>query len=163
MAQKIQIKSCLKAELSLLDIGEFGLCTDTNELFIGADTGNLLLANNKTIGLLPTLNTADKSNIVNAINELETKNGTSIESSTINGNVLVNGEELQVFDAVQIQNELNNKANLIHTHSTANITDIDTTTVSPKEGDSLNTRKVVGNLVRSQVILHLFKISPLIY
>ena len=138
MAQKIQIKSCLKAELPLLDIGEFGLCTDTNELFIGSDTGNLLLANNTDLGILSTLNTVDKSNLVNAINEIaQTDNGTSIESSAINGNILANGQELQVFNDVQLKNELNNKANIVHTHSISNITDIDTTTVSPKEGDYL--------------------------
>lgn len=138
MAQKIQIKSCLKAELPLLDIGEFGLCTDTNELFIGADTGNLLLANNENIGQLSNLNTADKTNLVNAINEIkEFNNVTSIEPSTNNGNILADGQELKVFDDEQLYNEINNKANLVHTHSTANISDIDTTTVSPKEGDFL--------------------------
>ncbi len=138
MAQKIQIKSCLKAELPLLDIGEFGLCTDTSELFIGSDTGNILLANNKDIGILSNLNTIDKTNLVNAINELQQSNkGTSIESSTINGNILAGGQELQVFDDKHLKNEINTKANLGHTHSIANITDIDTTTVSPQEGDFL--------------------------
>ena len=105
--------------------------------------------------MLSTLNTADKSNIVNAINELETKNGTSIESSTINGNILANGKEVQAFNAVQIKNEINNKANLVHTHSTANITDIDTTTVSPKEGDILKYQDGKWRPSTLQVILHL--------
>ena len=158
MAQKIQIKSCLKAQLPLLDIGEFGLCTDTNELFIGSETGNLLLANNNAIGLLTTLNTADKSNIVNAINELETKNSTSIESSTINGNILLNGKELQVFDAEQIKNEINNRQ--LFSLTTANINDIDTTTVSPTEGNILEYqdgkwRPSINTSIPSLLIIHL--------
>ncbi len=37
MAHKIQIKRGNKADLPTLDAGEFGLCQDTNELFIGND------------------------------------------------------------------------------------------------------------------------------
>ncbi|WP_273851275.1 right-handed parallel beta-helix repeat-containing protein [Guptibacillus spartinae] len=76
MAQKIQIKSCLKAELPLLHVGEFGLCTDTNELFIGSETGNLLLANNNDIDRLSQLTTAN-------INDIDT---TSV--SPTEGNIL---------------------------------------------------------------------------
>ena len=39
MAHKIQIKRGNKADLPTLDVGEFGLCQDTNELFIG-NSGN---------------------------------------------------------------------------------------------------------------------------
>lgn len=39
MAHKIQIKRGNKADLPTLDAGEFGLCQDTNELFIG-NSGN---------------------------------------------------------------------------------------------------------------------------
>jgi len=39
MAHKIQIKRGNKADLPTLDAGEFGLCQDTNELFIG-NNGN---------------------------------------------------------------------------------------------------------------------------
>ena len=39
MAHKIQIKRGNKADLPTLDAGEFGLCPDTNELFIG-NNGN---------------------------------------------------------------------------------------------------------------------------
>jgi parallel beta-helix repeat protein len=37
MAHKIQVKRGNKADLPTLDVGEFGLCQDTNELFIGND------------------------------------------------------------------------------------------------------------------------------
>jgi hypothetical protein len=39
MAHKIQVKRGNKADLPTLDVGEFGLCQDTNELFIG-NSGN---------------------------------------------------------------------------------------------------------------------------
>ena len=39
MAHKIQVKRGNKADLPTLDAGEFGLCQDTNELFIG-NSGN---------------------------------------------------------------------------------------------------------------------------
>ena len=39
MAHKIQVKRGNKANLPTLDVGEFGLCQDTNELFIG-NSGN---------------------------------------------------------------------------------------------------------------------------
>mgnify|MGYP006983328480 CR=1 FL=1 len=39
MAHKIQVKRGNKADLPTLDAGEFGLCQDTNELFIG-NNGN---------------------------------------------------------------------------------------------------------------------------
>jgi hypothetical protein len=43
MADKIIIKRGLKANLPVLDDGELAFCTDTNELFIGSESGNILL------------------------------------------------------------------------------------------------------------------------
>lgn len=43
MSQKIQMRRGLKANLPTLSSGELGFCTDTKELFIGTDTGNVLL------------------------------------------------------------------------------------------------------------------------
>jgi hypothetical protein len=45
MSQKFQVRRGLKSELTanLLDVGEFGFCTDTKELFIGTSTGNKFL------------------------------------------------------------------------------------------------------------------------
>ena len=51
MAHKIQVKRGNKANLPTLDVGEFGLCQDTNELFIGND-------GNKKIFPTETLRTA---------------------------------------------------------------------------------------------------------
>lgn len=45
MAQKIQIRRGLKADLPSLSEGEFGFCLDTKELFIGTSTGNVLVNN----------------------------------------------------------------------------------------------------------------------
>ncbi|XRG78428.1 hypothetical protein V5E38_22245 [Rossellomorea sp. GAMAL-10_SWC] len=52
MAQKIQIRRGLKANLPLLDVGEFGFTTDTNELFIGSSNGNILFSNRNELSSL---------------------------------------------------------------------------------------------------------------
>ena len=41
MARKLQIRRGAKSKLPTLSAGEFGLCTDTNELFIGGTSGNI--------------------------------------------------------------------------------------------------------------------------
>ena len=43
MASTIKIKRGLKVNLPILEIGELGYCTDTNELFIGTSVGNELI------------------------------------------------------------------------------------------------------------------------
>jgi hypothetical protein len=40
---KIQIKRGIKSSLPILDTGEFALCTDTNELYVGSASGNMSL------------------------------------------------------------------------------------------------------------------------
>lgn len=50
MANKIQIKRGIKANLPTLDVGEFGLCTDTSELFLGtAKDGNINFYDSKSL------------------------------------------------------------------------------------------------------------------
>lgn len=41
MANKIQVRRGLKAALPTLSVGEFGLCTDAKELYIGTASGNI--------------------------------------------------------------------------------------------------------------------------
>lgn len=81
MANKIQFKRGLKSKLPLLNPGEPGLCTDTEEIFIGGNGTNIQVAKyldvnnvNSKIGDLQELNTIEKSNIIRAMNE----QGTSI-------------------------------------------------------------------------------------
>ena len=52
MSNKILIKRGLKASMPTLDIGEFGLATDTNEVFIGTPTGNKLV-NSGAYSIIP--------------------------------------------------------------------------------------------------------------
>lgn len=49
---KIQVNRVLKANLPVLSEGEFGLCTDTDELFIGSQDGNLQIGTIYDIGIL---------------------------------------------------------------------------------------------------------------
>ena len=44
MANTIKIKRGLKTNLPTLAVGEQAYCTDTNELFIGTSTGNVLVS-----------------------------------------------------------------------------------------------------------------------
>lgn len=43
MANKIQVRRGAKSKLPVLNEGEFGLCTDTKEVYIGTSGGNILL------------------------------------------------------------------------------------------------------------------------
>ncbi|NMH75302.1 right-handed parallel beta-helix repeat-containing protein [Bacillus sp. RO2] len=139
MGYKIQIKSCLKVNLPKLDVGEFALCTDSNELFIGSDLGNIQISNIEMIGLLSTLSTQNKTNITAAINEIHqnlidlTEKEINIEDSKKNGNIIVNGSEIIVYDESEIleqlntkanSNDLENKANLDHQHTLNDINEI---------------------------------------
>ncbi len=45
MANKIQVRRGIRAHLPVLSVGEFGFCTDTKELFVGSDSGNIAIAN----------------------------------------------------------------------------------------------------------------------
>lgn len=49
MANKIQIRRGLKANLPSLDVGEPALCTDTKEVFIGNSGGNVALINKEVL------------------------------------------------------------------------------------------------------------------
>lgn len=48
---KIQVSTVLKADLPLLSEGEFGFCTDTGELFIGSQGGNVKIGTMDDIGI----------------------------------------------------------------------------------------------------------------
>lgn len=64
MAHKIQIKRGNKADLPTLDVGEFGLCQDTNELFIG-NSGNqkIFPPSNATTSAAGLMSAADKTKL----------------------------------------------------------------------------------------------------
>lgn len=51
MSRKFQVKRGAKANLPILENGEFGLCTDTKELFIGSDGQNIQLAKQEQIAI----------------------------------------------------------------------------------------------------------------
>jgi hypothetical protein len=100
MTQKIQIRRGLKSELAglTLDIGEFGLTTDTTELYVGSATGNILIAKKSDI---PTK--------------------TSVVDSNTNGYIVVDGVQLQVYDDAALNNALAGKATIDDTSTTSTI------------------------------------------
>lgn len=71
MANKIKLKRGTKALLPVLDEAELGFCTDTKEIFIGSDLGNIRIATSGELGT-DELNTIAKT-IKEAINELNQK------------------------------------------------------------------------------------------
>jgi len=81
-SKRIQIKRGLKEDLPDLSEGEYGLCTDTKEVYIGTATStNIKMATSDDIGTLSAelgditlLETTDKTSAVKAINELNTTN-----------------------------------------------------------------------------------------
>ncbi|PEA25814.1 hypothetical protein CN984_12245 [Bacillus cereus] len=108
MSQKIKIRRGLKADLPVLEAGEFGFCTDTQELFIGTGISNKL------------------------INATVTGGNLTVEDSTINGNIKINGQEVVIFDTTnidqtisEINTSLAEKANKTHSHSIADVTGLE--------------------------------------
>ncbi len=63
MSNNIKIKRGLKAGLPNLEVGEFGLATDTNEVFIGTPTGNELVNSNDYNDLTNKLTAGDNITI----------------------------------------------------------------------------------------------------
>lgn len=79
MANKIQIKRGLKANLPALSVGELALCTDTNELHMGTDSGTVRVDvkashthTKSEVGLGNVDNTADSSKSVASAVKLST-------------------------------------------------------------------------------------------
>lgn len=99
----------LKVDLPVLDEAEFGFATDTEELFIGSSTGNILLAKKADIPL-------DSGN-----------NGSTVVDGSTNGRILVDGVEMVVYDDTALQLALNGKANVEHSHYLSDLNDIDVT------------------------------------
>ncbi|GAF67010.1 hypothetical protein BTS2_3918 [Bacillus sp. TS-2] len=82
MKKTILLKRGLKKDLPTLLIGELGFCTDTDELFIGSEKGNLLINRGQDLLIAP---------------------------SEVNGSLLINGEETKVYDDTMILESLSSK------------------------------------------------------
>ncbi len=92
MANKVQIRRGLRGNLPALSLGEFGLCTDTNELFIGSAAGNVKVATEAQIAALNAQKVEGKWRIYNSLEEL----GLSETTVTIS----------QIFDVMQNNSSL---------------------------------------------------------
>jgi hypothetical protein len=98
MAHKIQIKRGNKADLPTLDAGEFGLCQDTNELFIGNDGNQKIFPIEATdISIADTGGHFTSTNVEGALDELFTSvsNGKTALVSDIEdkgGTVSISGD-----------------------------------------------------------------------
>lgn len=126
MYYKLLIRRGMKANLPSLDVGELALCTDTKELFIGTLEGNLM---------------------VYPVNE--GGGSVTVTESEINGNIIVNGQEVQVYNDASIKSSLSTKANTVHTHSLSDISDVDAT------------GRVHGNILQYDSSVSKFKSVPM--
>lgn len=69
MARKvlIQIRRGPEAEIGALNVGELGFCTDSQKLYIGTSSGNVLLVAAQTVGdMLKSIYDTDSDGIVDA-------------------------------------------------------------------------------------------------
>lgn len=114
MESKVLVKHGLKANLPTLDIGEFGFCTDTKEVFIGSSTGNVLVRRD-------------------------------ITDSANNGNIVVDGIEMNVYDDTKLLDALAGKADSSHIHTLSDVSDVDVT--NNKDGFALQYDAITGKFV----------------
>ena len=99
MAPKIQVRRGSKAGLPALSPGEFGLTTDTNELFIGGSSGNLQAAMLDTSGKVPSGN-------IPALDYLPKSGG------TMTGPINMSGQAITGLPAPQNAEDVARKAEL---------------------------------------------------
>lgn len=121
MSKRILIRRGLKSQIPVLSIGELGFCTDVNELFIGTNTGNKLLA----------------------LREQSSK----VSDSATNGYIIVDGVQLKVYDDSTLKAVLDNKANANHKHDISDLDGIDVT--SKTNGYVLTYNSVTQKFVSS--------------
>jgi hypothetical protein len=93
MANKIQVKRGVEANIPILDVGEPAFTTDTKKLFIGTDTGNMELATKEQINSLDA-NKADKTEV----NTLATTKANVTDLNQTNNNV--NATNLRIDNLV---------------------------------------------------------------
>lgn len=74
MANKIQFKRGAKSKLPTLAVGEPGLCTDTNEVFVGGSSGNIGLATTEQLADL-AYNVKKYGTVVSAVQAAATSGG----------------------------------------------------------------------------------------
>lgn len=83
MANKIQFRRGLKANLPTLSVGEPAFTTDTNQFYIGNGTANIEYGKRTEIGDLTQLRTVNNTNLTVAINE-NTANISNVSRETNN-------------------------------------------------------------------------------
>lgn len=109
MANKIQVKRGLKAQLPTLAVGEPALTTDTKDVFIGHTDGNLELATMLDIGDMSTIPTTSKT-LVGAITELHTAimtDRTRIYAGSIASQIISANVTTKIIMPVALTDKLN--------------------------------------------------------
>lgn len=119
---------------------------DLVDNLIGTDVASL----ESKVGILGELQTTDKSNLVHAVNENVEKlastvkkinnispdvNGNvtidvgvkSVSDSTINGNIIVDGVEVNAYDDTALNTAIQSKSSINHQHTISQVTDLQDT------------------------------------
>jgi hypothetical protein len=159
MTQKIQMRRGLRADLPVLDEGEFGFCIDAEELYIGSTNGNLLFAKASLDGSvlkLGDLQDVDTSGLIHGdILQYNDNNGNweAVRNSGGTGGGASNLSDLADVDTTGLvhgdllQYNDNNgmwevaPASAGGVSSLDDLDDVDTNTIPPAEGNVL---KYVG-------------------
>lgn len=79
MAVKIQIRRGTKAGLPTLAPGEYGLATDTGELFVGGESGNLQVAVLGSDGKVPESQLPEQTNLIDHMNNKQNPHAVTAE------------------------------------------------------------------------------------
>ncbi|MFN7250065.1 MAG: right-handed parallel beta-helix repeat-containing protein [Anaerobacillus sp.] len=117
MSYKIILRRGLKEDLPNLDEGELGYCIDTKEIFVGSNDGNQKLADHFSIQELLNFK-ANKEEVDIQFEDVASKFDKKASMDYVN-------------------EQLVTKADISHDHTLNSITDVDTSTSLPKNGDVL--------------------------
>ncbi|AIQ26967.1 hypothetical protein P40081_01140 [Paenibacillus sp. FSL P4-0081] len=111
MANKIQFKRGLKAQLPTLAVGEPGLTTDTLEFFVGSASGNIQMATNKDLrnvaiasayGVNASIGTVDATALLNGLFTLAKAAGKRIIYFDIPHTYVVTGDLTNARDLILV-------------------------------------------------------------
>lgn len=131
MSYKILIKRGLKVDLPDLDEGELALCIDTGEVFIGTKNGNRMLADDMDVQELLELK-VDKIELNNQLENIISQLNSKSSKEYVD-------QQLETKASIEyVNNQMATKADISHDHTLANITDVDVTTIEPKNGNVLS-------------------------
>ncbi len=126
MARKalIQIRRGLERDIGTLSANELGYCTDTQKLYIGTSSGNVLLVASQTSGdMLKSIYDTDNDGIVDGAESVPWS-GVSGKPASFTPSSHTHDD--RYYTETEIGSIMSNKANSTHTHVMTDITGLNT-------------------------------------